>query len=143
MELAPTIWGGANSDLGSFDGDSALSQFDVIVKYTFFGDTFLRGLVDSTDLSIVEDGKLNALKGWNNGEFNYTNGPVTNLDVLETQRTLTYETRYPLNTPVPDPPPPLPEPSALVLAAVGLLGLTVYSRRFVRLPRDSTFATTT
>jgi hypothetical protein len=125
------LWGGANSLLGSFDGDSALTQYDVIVKYTFFGDTLLRGFVDGTDLTTVEDGKLNAQKGWINGEFNYTSGTVSNLDVLETQRTLTYESRYPINTPVPDPPPPLvPEPSTLVLATVSLLGLAAYSRRF-------------
>lgn len=115
------IWGGGNSLLGSFDGDTNLSQYDVIVKYTFFGDTLLRGLVDGTDLTTVADGRANALKGWMNGEFNYTGGTVSNLDVLETQRTLTYESRYPINTPVADPPPPLmPEPSSLILAAAGL-----------------------
>ncbi len=87
------LWGGANSLLGSFDGDSALSQFDLIVKYTFFGDTLLRGIVDGTDLTIVEGGQASAMKGWINGEFNYTGGTVSNLDVLETQRTLTYEPR--------------------------------------------------
>lgn len=124
------IWGGANSLFGSFDGDSALSQYDVIVKYTFFGDTLLRGIVDSTDLTTVESGRLNAMKGWINGAFNYTGGTVSTLDVLQTERTLTYESRYPINTPVPDPPPPLvPEPSALVLATIGLLGLAVCFRR--------------
>jgi hypothetical protein len=123
------LWGGAGSLLGSFDGDSALTQYDVIIKYTFFGDTLLRGFVDGTDLTTVQASKLSALTGWLNGEFNYTGGAVSTLDVLETQRTLAYESRYPINTPVPDPPPPLPQPSALVLAIISLLGLAVYSRR--------------
>ncbi len=132
------IWGGANSLLGPFDGDAALNQYDVIIKYTYFGDTLLRGFADTDDLDTVladfQFGNgasgIGTGQGWVAGEFNYTGGNVTNLDVLETNRTLTYESRYSINTPVPDPPPPLPEPSALVLVTVGLLGLAVYSRRF-------------
>jgi len=112
----------------TFDGHS-MSQYDVIVKYTFYGDTLLRGFVDNSDLSVVQ-GNVGMQKGWINGEFNYTGGAVSNLDVLETQRSLTYESRYPIaSTPVSDPPPPLmPEPSSLILAAAAL-GLAFGFRR--------------
>jgi hypothetical protein len=124
--------GSGNPISTSFDGHSGFSQYDVIVKYTFLGDTLLRGLIDSSDLTTVQIGRSNALTGWANGEFNYTRGPVTTLDVLETQRSLAYESKYPHSTPVPDPPPPLvPEPSSLILAVAGL-GLVVGFRRLIR-----------
>jgi hypothetical protein len=105
-----------------------VNQYSVLVKYTFFGDTLLRGFVDSSD-SLVVNGNVGTKTGWINGEFNYTGGVVTHLDVLELNRTLTYQSRYPINAPVSDPPPPLPEPSSVVLVACGLLSLGAQFRR--------------
>jgi hypothetical protein len=110
-----------------WDGKT-VNQFDVLVKYTFFGDTFLRGFVDSSDLSIVNS-DIGSASGWVNGEFNYTGGTVSHIDLLEVNRTLTYENRYPINTPVADPPPPLPEPSSAILAVLGILAVPVCFRR--------------
>ena len=112
-----TMWDGA-----------PVNQYDVLAKYTFFGDTLLRGFVDSSDLSIVS-GNVGVASGWINGEFNYTGGTVSHLDVLEVNRTLTYQPRYPINTPVADPPPPLPEPSSAVLAALGFIAAAACFRR--------------
>ncbi|HEV2971593.1 MAG TPA: PEP-CTERM sorting domain-containing protein [Pirellulales bacterium] len=132
------IWGGAGSDMGSFDGYTSLpaflggrdfSIFDVIVKYTFLGDTLLTGNVTGGDLGTVA-ANYGTGKGWINGEFNYTGGVVNNLDVYEVNHSLLRESQYPLVTPVtPDPPPPTPEPSTFVLAVLGLLGLPVFSIR--------------
>ena len=53
-----------------FDGfDSSVN--DILVKYTYYGDTNLDGKVDGTDYSRIDNGALNHLTGWFNGDFNY------------------------------------------------------------------------
>ncbi len=54
----------------SFDGQNVASS-DVLVKYTYYGDTNLDGQVDGTDYSRIDNGYLNSLTGWINGDFNY------------------------------------------------------------------------
>jgi hypothetical protein len=44
---------------------------DVLVKYTYFGDTNLDGKIDASDYSRIDNGYLNKLTGWYNGDFNY------------------------------------------------------------------------
>jgi len=61
---------GSGGSLGFFDGASP-ADGDVLVKYTYFGDTNLDGKVDGTDYSRVDNGALNHLTGWYNGDFNY------------------------------------------------------------------------
>jgi hypothetical protein len=43
------------------------------VKYTYYGDTNLDGVVDGSDYSRIDNGYLSngALTGWFNGDFNY------------------------------------------------------------------------
>ena len=44
---------------------------DILVKYTYYGDTNLDGKVDGSDYSRIDNGSLNHLTGWFNGDFNY------------------------------------------------------------------------
>jgi hypothetical protein len=68
---------GTGGALGStFDGVSTVSN-DVLVKYTYYGDTDLSGVVDGSDYSRIDyayESNLangNSLTGWYNGDFNY------------------------------------------------------------------------
>jgi hypothetical protein len=54
----------------TFDGAST-SYGDVLVKYTYYGDANLDGVVDGSDYSLTDNGYLNHLTGWGNGDFNY------------------------------------------------------------------------
>jgi hypothetical protein len=54
----------------TFEGVS-VSPTDVLVKYTYYGDTNLDGKVDGTDYSRIDSGYLGGLTGWQNGDFNY------------------------------------------------------------------------
>ncbi len=53
-----------------FDGQSVTST-DVLVKYTYFGDANLDGVVDGSDYTLIDNGFNNDSKGWRNGDFNY------------------------------------------------------------------------
>jgi hypothetical protein len=48
-----------------------VSGSDVLLKYTYYGDANLDGLVDGTDYSRIDNGVLFGLSGWSNGDFNY------------------------------------------------------------------------
>ena len=76
--MGDPIWGGANSDLGAFDGYSNLTRYDTIVKYTFVGDLFLEGMVTPGDLELI-NGDIGQVPGntspldqsWQSGDFLY------------------------------------------------------------------------
>ena len=68
---------GEGDAFGDFIGQSPLAT-DVLVKYTYYGDTNLDGTVDGTDYSRIDAAALNnqnssniAMTGWFNGDFNY------------------------------------------------------------------------
>jgi hypothetical protein len=52
-------------------GNVPLSPTDVIVKYTYLGDTNLDGLLDASDFNAVLNGITNSLTGWEHGDVNY------------------------------------------------------------------------
>jgi hypothetical protein len=54
----------------SLDG-APTSDGDILVKYTYYGDADLSGVVDGSDYSLIDNGALNGLTGWYNGDFNY------------------------------------------------------------------------
>jgi hypothetical protein len=54
----------------SFDEVSVIST-DVLVKYTYYGDTNLDGKVDGSDYTRIDNGYLTHASGWFNGDFNY------------------------------------------------------------------------
>jgi autotransporter-associated beta strand protein len=54
------------------DGVSALPSTAVIVKYAYYGDANIDGVVDGKDLKItMESAIVGGRTGWNNGDFNY------------------------------------------------------------------------
>jgi fibronectin-binding autotransporter adhesin len=53
-----------------FDGN-AVANTDVLIKYTYYGDTNLSGTVDGSDYSRIDSGYLSKATGWYNGDFNY------------------------------------------------------------------------
>jgi hypothetical protein len=60
-----------NTAFSTWD-DQAVSDTDVLVKFTYYGDANLNGIVDnSTDLGLLNNGQSNGLTGWYNGDFNY------------------------------------------------------------------------
>jgi autotransporter-associated beta strand protein len=64
------LYSSYTGSMGLFDG-TAPGLNDVLVKYTYYGDTDLSGSVDGTDYSRIDNGFLNHLTGWFNGDFNY------------------------------------------------------------------------
>jgi autotransporter-associated beta strand protein len=63
----------------TFDG-VAVATSDILVKYTYLGDTNLDGTVDASDLANALAGQAGGLTGWVNGDFNY-DGQVTGADI--------------------------------------------------------------
>jgi len=75
--------GPVNGSLGtSFEGYGALNNSDVLIKYTYYGDTTLKGYVNGSDYSRIDNAYVAdqaALAssstipdiGWYNGDFNY------------------------------------------------------------------------
>jgi hypothetical protein len=61
---------GGTSTLTSFAGQT-VSATDILVKYTYLGDTDLSGTVDASDLARVLQGLSGAGTGWNFGDVNY------------------------------------------------------------------------
>jgi autotransporter-associated beta strand protein len=76
-----------NGNLGGSSGTALYGTFggvstndgDVLVKYTYYGDTNLSGSVDGSDYANIDNGYLNNLTGWYNGDFNY-DGAVNGSD---------------------------------------------------------------
>ncbi len=54
----------------TFEGQP-LGTGDVAVKYTYYGDANLDGKVDGSDYTLIDNGYMNGLTGWQNGDFNY------------------------------------------------------------------------
>ncbi len=48
-----------------------VTSTDVLVKYTYFGDANLDGVVDGSDYTLIDNGFNNGVAGWRNGDFNY------------------------------------------------------------------------
>lgn len=61
---------GDSSPPTTFDGMSVASS-DVLIKYTYMGDTNLDGVVNSADLANLNYGAAHGLSGWVNGDLNY------------------------------------------------------------------------
>ena len=70
-----------NSVIGltTFGGVTGLTGFEILVKYTYYGDANLDGQVTGADYSLIDNGFANSLTGWFNGDFNY-DGVVTGAD---------------------------------------------------------------
>jgi len=70
------LYGSGGALAPTFDGVSTVNN-DVLVKYTYYGDTDLSGAVDGSDYSRIDNAYEvdqnfgNSLTGWYNGDFNY------------------------------------------------------------------------
>jgi autotransporter-associated beta strand protein len=122
---------GVTTGLITFEGLN-VSPDDVLVKYTYYGDTNLDGVVDGTDYSRIDNGYLAHLTGWSNGDFNF-DGVIDGSDytlidnAFNTQGTAlsseiaTATAQVAVSSTV----SAVPEPASLTIAglfAVGLLG---------------------
>jgi autotransporter-associated beta strand protein len=71
----PALYG-VGTSLGLFDGTSPAAS-DVLVKYTYYGDANLSGIVDGSDYSRIDASFLAeqtggiSISGWYDGDFNY------------------------------------------------------------------------
>ena len=52
-------------------GGQTVSNTDILVRYTYYGDADLNGTVNATDYTLVDNGFNMGLTGWVNGDFNY------------------------------------------------------------------------
>lgn len=134
---SPTLQAGtlSGSTLKStFDGQT-VSDTDILVKYTYFGDTNLDGVVNASDYLAIDSafnhnssvgagGQLEA--GWANGDFNYDgliNGDDYTLidNAFNSQGSASY-TVAPAAQPT-EMIAPAPEPSSLAMLIVGAAGM--------------------
>jgi autotransporter-associated beta strand protein len=117
-----------------FDGMTP-GAADLLVKYTYYGDTNLDGKIDASDYSRIDNGYLQqgALTGWYNGDFNY-DGVINGSDYTLIDNAFNTQGAQ-LSASIAGPaaavsakiatPTAVPEPAAvglLVLAATGTLG---------------------
>jgi len=122
----------------TFAGAST-SAGDVLVKYTYYGDTNLSGTVDGSDYTNIDNGYMNGLTGWFNGDFNYdgavngsdytlmdnaynTQGAQLSTLIASPQAVATDQIAFAPGTSV-------PEPASLGLIAMGAMGLLGRARR--------------
>lgn len=113
----------------NFDGE-AVGINDILVKYTYYGDTDLNGVVDASDFFRFDRGLLKGLSGWINGDFNY-DGLVDTLD-----RDLMDWTFLNQGQPLEGIGPmvsfaalSVPEPNTLLLLSLASLGILMPRRR--------------
>jgi autotransporter-associated beta strand protein len=99
-------------------GDDTVNK-KVTVAYTLYGDSNLDSTVDGTDLNAVLSNYNSTGAVWSQGDFNY-DGTVDGTD-LNTALS-NYNQHLSVGAAV-------PEPSMLLLAVVGLLGLLAYAGR--------------
>jgi autotransporter-associated beta strand protein len=65
------VGGSSGTALYATFGGATTASGDVLVKYTYYGDTNLDGQVDGSDYANIDNGYENSLTGWYNGDFNY------------------------------------------------------------------------
>ncbi len=122
----------------TFDGQN-VSDGDILVKYTYFGDSNLDGVVNSADYIQIDTGfssqvTASPLTGWYNGDFNYDgqiNGDDYTLidNAFNTQgASLALSIGSPLaaNT---SQIAAVPEPASVSMIAIGAVGLLKRRRR--------------
>ncbi len=131
--------GASNPLYTSLDGDAALTDGNILVKYTYYGDTNLSGSVDGGDYSRIDSAFLNnqnsantRLTGWFNGDFNYdgvingsdytlmdnafnSQGATLEATIASPSASVTAEIAPGVSS--------VPEPAALGLIGMGAVGL--------------------
>jgi hypothetical protein len=128
---------GSSGTLGMFDGANPAST-DVLVKYTYYGDTTLKGYVNGSDYSRIDNAYITdktapgTLTGWFNGDFNY-DGVINGSDYTLIDNAFNQQGAS-LAAQLASPTASVggsavPEPATLGLAAMGALALLGRRRR--------------
>lgn len=82
---------GGNKVFTTYDG-VALGLDDVLVKYTYVGDTNLDGILNGADLSNIIEGLSTGKSGWQWGDVDYSGGAVTAADFAAFMEAYNYVT---------------------------------------------------
>ena len=88
----------------------------VLVKYTYYGDADLSGIVDGTDYALIDNGFNAGLLGWLNGDFDYS-GTIDGTDYALIDNAFNAQGGALGHSPL----AAVPEPSALALLGAGML----------------------
>jgi autotransporter-associated beta strand protein len=127
----------------SVEGQST-SDSDILVKYTYYGDTDLSGKVDGTDYSRVDStytsenfnngAAANPVSGWFNGDFNYDGvvdgSDYTLMDNAFNDQGAQFSAAVALPTAqIAGGSSAVPEPATLTLLGIGAVGLLGRRRR--------------
>ncbi len=117
----------------SFDGVTSLSTTDVLVKYTYFGDSNLDGKLNATDYTAIDNGFTLHLAGWANGDFNY-DGSVNGDDYTLIDNAFNTQSSVSINAVSALPAAQIsstsvPEPATLSLVAAGAAATLLRRRR--------------
>ncbi len=114
-------------------GAVAVTHTDVLIKYTYYGDADLDGVVNAgQDYDLWLTGKSGAGTGWEYGDFDYDGSinAANDYDLWLSGKAAS--AGNPLGGGV----QPVPEPSTLLLAALGLAGVAATMRRRGGRPRN-------
>src|SRR5204862_6620712 len=107
----------------TFSGQS-VSLNDTLVKYTWFGDANLDGVIDSTDYNLIDSGFSHpGSSGWINGDFDYS-GSINSTDYFLIDAAFLSEGSTLLA-----PAAPVPEPSIGIVLSAALVSRRRKRRR--------------
>jgi hypothetical protein len=133
------IYSAANPFEGSAPGAS-----DILVKYTYFGDTNLDGTVDGSDYTRIDSAYLadlstpGSMTGWFNGDFNYDGvidgSDYTLIDNAFNQQGTNIAAQIAVGTAqIADSPnaSPVPEPAGISIATTSVALLAVRRRKWL------------
>jgi hypothetical protein len=116
----------------SFEGQT-VSSTDVLVKYTYYGDTNLDGKVTAADYTAIDNGFNMTLTGWQNGDFNY-DGKINGDDYTLMDNAFNTQGSVVIAGASAGPTEQIasaavPEPATLSLIGIGSAGLLLRRRR--------------
>jgi hypothetical protein len=129
-DFATAVGVASNTDLGltTFGDDSTpVDSTDTLIRYTWYGDVNLDGVVDiDNDFIQWQAGFFSGQSGWFNGDYNYDGVVDIDNDFIAWQTGFFAQTGNP-----PGAPGVVPEPATLVLLGLGAVSLLTRRNRKV------------